>query len=55
MPVNINEIVVAVAPLNNIYRDSSTSVEIKVEMLWQIGDILQRMRVTKPHTLGWAV
>ena len=44
MPVNINEIVAAIAPLNNIYRDSTTSAETKMEVLWQIGDILQRMR-----------
>ena len=55
MPLNISEIVVAIAPLNNIYRDSSTSTTTKIEALWQVGDILQRMRVAKPHTLGWAI
>src|SRR3989338_1729295 len=55
MLTNINEIVAAITPLNNAYRDLTTSAETKMEMLWQIGDILQRMRVTKPHTLGWAV
>ena len=55
MLANINEIVAAIAPLNNTYRDPATSAETKMEMLWQIGDVLQRMRVTKPHALGWAV
>jgi len=55
MPINISEIITAIVPLNNMYRDPSTLTKIKIEMLWQIGDVLQRFHVIKPHSLGWAI
>jgi len=55
MPVNIKEIVNKIAPLNNKYRDLSTLVRAKLEASWEIGDILVKSGVTKPHAIGWAV
>ena len=52
---NIKEIVSAIAPINNKYRDSSTNVPSKVEALWEIGNKLLAFGVTQPHTVGWAV
>lgn len=55
MHANINKIIETVAPFNNAYRDSSAPARIKIEMLWQIGDVLQKLQVKKPHSLGWEV
>ncbi len=55
MSANIKEIVNRIAPLNNKYRDPSTPIRAKLETLWEIGDILVQLGVTKPHTVGWAV
>ncbi len=55
MPTNIKEIVNRVASLNNLYRDSGTPIQAKLESLWEIGDVLVKLGVTKPHTVGWAV
>lgn len=55
MHTNINDIIIAVAPLNNAYRDKTTSTRIKVEMLWQIGDVLVQSNIKRPHALGWDV
>jgi hypothetical protein len=55
MSANIKDIVNRIAPLNNKYRDLSTSIRLKLEALWEIGDILVQLGVTKPHMVGWAV
>ncbi len=55
MSANIKEIVNRIASLNNKYRDLSTPIRAKLEALWEIGDILVQLGVSKPHTVGWAV
>ena len=55
MSANIKEIVNRIASLNNKYRDLSTPIRAKLEALWEIGDALVQLGVTKPHTVGWAV
>lgn len=55
MSTNIKEIVNRIASLNNKYRELATPIRIKLEALWEIGDVLVQLRVTKPHTVGWAV
>ncbi len=55
MSANIKEIVNRIASLNNKYRDLSTPIRAKLEALWEIGDILVQLGVTKPHAVGWAV
>ena len=55
MSANIKEIVARIASLNNLYRDLSTPIRTKLETLWEIGDLLVKSKVTKPHTVGWAV
>ena len=55
MKTNISEVVKAIALLNNSYRESSASIAEKMRMLWQIGDVLIRMNVTTPHSVGWAI
>jgi len=55
MAANIKEIVNRIAALNNRYRDLSTPIRAKLEALWEIGDILIQLGVTKPHMVGWAV
>lgn len=55
MPINISAIVRAISDINNRYRDPSTSTRMKLEALWEMGDLLARLGVTKPHSIGWAV
>jgi hypothetical protein len=55
MSASLNTIIKVIGPLNNRYRDPSASIREKLEALWELGDQLIRMGVTKPHTIGWAV
>ena len=55
MPVGVNLVIKAIVPLNNRYRDATSSNREKLESLWEIGDQLVAMGVTKPHSAGWAV
>ncbi len=55
MSVSIKEIVAKIALLNNQYRDRATPIRAKLEAMWEIGDVLVQLRVTKPHAIGWAV
>ena len=55
MLANIDNIVKAIAPINNRYRDDGSSVKEKLSALWEIGDILFKMGVVKPHAVGWVV
>lgn len=55
MSAKIKEIVNRIASLNNKYRDRSTPIRSKLEALWDIGDTLIQLGVTKPHAIGWAV
>ena len=55
MPANIKELVNRIASLNNLYRDLSTPIRTKLESLWEMGDILVKSGVTKPHAVGWAI
>ena len=55
MSANIKEVVSRIASLNNKYRDRSTPIHVKLEALWEIGDTLIKLGVTKPHAIGWAV
>lgn len=55
MPTNIKEIVNRIASINNLYRDTSTLTRTKLGALWEIGDVLVKLGVTKPHAVGWLV
>jgi hypothetical protein len=55
MTTSISAIVKAVSDINNSYRDSSASTRKKLEALWDMGDRLFRLGVTKPHSIGSAV
>lgn len=55
MPASVNAIIKVISPINNRYRDPAASTRMKLEALWELGDQLIRMGVTKPHTVGWAV
>lgn len=55
MSTSVNDIIKVVSPINNRYRDPAASTRMKLEALWELGDQLIRMGVTKPHTIGWAV
>lgn len=55
MAPNITSIIKAISEINNRYRDPATPTRMKLEALWEMGDILLRLGVTKPHSIGWAV
>lgn len=55
MSTSLNAIVQAISEPNNRYRDPSTPIRQKLEALWEIGDRLIKLGVTKPHSVGWAV
>lgn len=55
MAANITVIIKAISDINNRYRDSSISTRMKLEALWEMGDLLGKLGVTKPHSIGWAV
>lgn len=55
MAANITAIIKAITAINNRYRDSSISTRMKLEALWEMGDLLENLGVRKPHSIGWAV
>jgi hypothetical protein len=55
MAADITVIIKAISDINNRYRDSSISTRMKLEALWEMGDLLGKLGVIKPHAIGWAV
>lgn len=55
MAISINAIVKNVGEINNRYRDPATPIRVKLEALWEMGDLMIRLGVTKPHSIGWAI
>ncbi len=55
MPISVDSVIKAITAQNNRYRDRSSSIAVKLESLWDMGDALVRLGVKKPHSLGWAV
>jgi hypothetical protein len=55
MKTTVNAIIKAITDINNRYRNLSTPTRLKLEALWEMGDILAGLGVTKPHSIGWAV
>lgn len=55
MSAGVARVVAAISDANNRYRDPSSSPREKLEALWEIGDSLVKLGVTKPHAIGWAV
>jgi hypothetical protein len=49
MSININNIIKAIVPINNRYRDDGTSTREKLAALWEMGDILFKMGVVGLH------
>lgn len=55
MTASISAIIRAISSINNCYRDASTSTRMKLEALWEMGDLLVKLGVTRPHSIGWSV
>ena len=55
MRTSLNNIIKAISPINNLYRDPATSPRVKLEALWEMGNRLVEMGVTSPHSTGWSV
>ncbi len=50
-----DEIIKAIIPINNRYRDNQSSTREKLAALWEIGDTLVSKCVERPHAFGWLV
>ncbi|MBU1988821.1 MAG: hypothetical protein KKD94_05070, partial [Nanoarchaeota archaeon] len=50
MTTNLNAVIKEIAYLNNVYRSAGAQVKTKLETLWEIGDCLFKLGVSKPHS-----
>ncbi|MBU0571968.1 MAG: hypothetical protein KKC50_08020 [Candidatus Omnitrophica bacterium] len=55
MTTNLNAVIKEIAYLNNVYRSAGAQVKTKLETLWEIGDCLFKLGVSKPHSMGWEI
>lgn len=51
----VDRIVKAIASANNQYRLRDQEPVKRLVALWEIGDVLHRMKVRNPHALGWEI
>lgn len=52
---NIDNVIKAIIPFNNRYRDPSSSTREKLVSMWEIGNQLHKLGVRKPHSVGRAI
>ena len=52
---NLNLLIDAITKSNNIYRDSNQAPINRVLALWDLGDVLLKYKVDKPHSYGWKI
>ena len=55
MSNELREVIKDIVILNNRYRDPLIPSNEKILALWEIGNILFRRGINKPHRLGWAI
>lgn len=53
--INLNLLIDEITKANNIYRDANESPINKILALWDLGNILFKYNVDKPHTYGWKI
>jgi len=53
--INLNLLIDAITKSNNVYRDSNQSPINRVLALWDLGDVLLKHEVNKPHSYGWKI
>ena len=53
--INLNLLIDEITKANNIYRDVEESPVTKILALWDLGNILLKHKVDKPHSYGWKI
>lgn len=53
--INLNLLINEITKANNIYRDTEESPINKILALWDLGNILFKHKVDKPHSYGWKI
>jgi len=53
--VNLNELIDNITEANNLYRDTTYSPIDRILSLWDLGDLLFKNSVDKPHAYGWKI
>ncbi|MFH1939516.1 MAG: hypothetical protein ABIK21_05135 [bacterium] len=53
--INLNLLIDAITKSNNIYRDTNQTPINRVLALWDLGNVLLKHKVDKPHSCGWKI
>ncbi len=53
--INLNLLIDEITKDNNIYRDTKESPINKILALWDLGNILLKHKIDKPHSYGWKI
>lgn len=53
--INLNILIDDITKSNNVYRDTNQAPINKILALWDLGDVLLKHKVDKPHSYGWKI
>ena len=53
--INLNLLIDKITKANNVYRDTNQAPVNRVLALWDLGDVLLKHEVDKPHSYGWKI
>jgi len=53
--INLNLLIDDITKSNNVYRNTNQAPISRVLALWDLGDILLKHKVDKPHSYGWKI
>ena len=53
--INLSLLIDAITKPNNVYRDANQAPINRIVALWDLGDVLLKYKVDKPHSYGWRI
>ena len=53
--INLNLLIDEITKANNVYRNTNQAPINRVLALWDLGDVLLKHKVDKPHSYGWKI
>jgi hypothetical protein len=53
--INLSLLIDAITKSNNVYRDANQAPINRILALWDLGDVLLKYKVDKPHSYGWRI
>ena len=53
--INLNLLIDDITKSNNVYRNTNQAPINRVLALWDLGDVLLKHKVDKPHSYGWKI